>query len=70
VLDCLEKGVPADNTARSYLANLLVQEAVYVSHACGQRIEMDSFESSYADVLGGIPGGFIPRHLQPKKETT
>jgi predicted dehydrogenase len=70
VVDCLEKGVPAENTARSYLSNLLVQEAVYVSHACGQRIEMDSFESSYADVLDGVPGGFKPRHLQPKKETT
>ena len=61
VLDCLGQGLPLPNSARSYLRNLLVQEAVYASHASGQRIEMDSFESSYADVLGGSPGGFTPR---------
>lgn len=69
VLACLDKGVPPNNTARSYLSNLLVQEAVYVSHSRGQRIELDSFESIYADVLGSAPSGFIPRDLQPKKET-
>ncbi len=61
VLDCLRQGLPLPNAARSYLRNLLVQEAVYASHASGQRIEMDSFESSYADVLGFSPGGFSPR---------
>jgi D-apiose dehydrogenase len=70
VLDCLDRGVPAHNTARSYLSNLLVQEAVYVSHTRGQRVEMDSFESTNADVLDSAPGGFTPRHLQPQKETT
>ena len=70
VLACLDKGVAPHNTARAYLRNLRVQEAVYASHAWGRRIEMDSFEFSDADVLGTIPGRFSPRYLQPQKETT
>jgi D-apiose dehydrogenase len=37
------KGLLPENTAREYLRNLLIQEAVYASHASGQRIEIDSF---------------------------
>lgn len=63
VLDCLRQGMHPHNTARSYLRNLLVQEAVYVSHASGKRIALDSFESTHADALGGVASGFSPRHF-------
>ena len=34
---------PLENTAQAYLRNLQVQEAVYASHASGQRIVIDGF---------------------------
>ena len=37
-------GGPLENTAREYLANLRVQEAVYRSAAEGYRIELASFD--------------------------
>jgi predicted dehydrogenase len=40
----LTHGAPVENTAREYLANLVVQEAVYRSHADGRRIELDRFD--------------------------
>jgi predicted dehydrogenase len=39
----LHEGAPLENTAREYLANLRVQEAVYRSHTEGRRIELAGF---------------------------
>jgi D-apiose dehydrogenase len=36
-------GTPLENSARSYLRNLHIQEAIYASHVSGQRIEIDAF---------------------------
>jgi predicted dehydrogenase len=44
----LTSGAPVENTARAYLANLRVQEAVYRSAATGRRIEMASFDPAPA----------------------
>ncbi len=46
VLDCLLHQRTPENTARAYLRNLLIQEAVYASHRGGQRIELAGFEPS------------------------
>ncbi len=46
VLDCLLHQRSPENTARAYLRNLLIQEAVYASHRSGRRIELDGFEPS------------------------
>jgi D-apiose dehydrogenase len=43
VANCLSKGEAPENTARDYLRNLLIQEAVYASHVQGRRIEIASF---------------------------
>jgi predicted dehydrogenase len=40
----LQAGAPVENTARQYLANLRVQEAVYRSHAEGRRIALAGFD--------------------------
>jgi predicted dehydrogenase len=40
----LREGAPAENDARSYLANLRVQEAAYVSHREGRRVALSGFE--------------------------
>jgi len=40
----LREGAPLENTARAYLANLRVQEAVYRSHAEGRRIALADFD--------------------------
>ncbi|MCG6875684.1 MAG: Gfo/Idh/MocA family oxidoreductase [Betaproteobacteria bacterium] len=40
----LHEGTPFENTAREYLVNLRVQEAVYRSHAEGRRIELADFD--------------------------
>jgi predicted dehydrogenase len=40
----LAQGLPVENAARDYLANLKVQEAAYRSHADGGRIVMDEFD--------------------------
>ena len=43
VLDALDQDLPFENTASKYLQNLLVQEAVYASHASGRRVVMSGF---------------------------
>jgi D-apiose dehydrogenase len=43
VVNSLRTNQPIENTARDYLRNLRIQEAVYASNASGQRIEIDSF---------------------------
>ena len=40
----LREGTPLENSGTAYLANMLVQEAVYASHAGGRRIEIAAFE--------------------------
>ncbi len=44
VVDRLRTNQTIENTARDYLRNLLIQEAVYASHASGQRIEIENFQ--------------------------
>jgi D-apiose dehydrogenase len=46
VLDALSNRQPFENTAQDYLRNLLIQEAVYASHASGQRIALGTFSPS------------------------
>lgn len=43
VVDRLRLGLEPENTARSYLRNLFIQEAVYASHVQGRRIELANF---------------------------
>lgn len=43
VLDCLRGQRRCENTARDYLRNILIQEAVYASHATGRRIVISDF---------------------------
>jgi D-apiose dehydrogenase len=43
VIEHLQHGTALENDATSYLRNLMVQEAVYASHATGQRIELSNF---------------------------
>ena len=43
VADCLRAGESPENTAREYLRNLHIQEAVYASHAQACRIDIDQF---------------------------
>jgi predicted dehydrogenase len=45
-------GAPLENTARDYLANLRVQEAVYRSAAEGRRIELRSFDPLQPEAVG------------------
>jgi predicted dehydrogenase len=44
-------GAPLENTAREYLVNLKIQEAVYRSHQEGRRIELAGFDPEDAIVL-------------------
>jgi predicted dehydrogenase len=46
VLQCLNEKREPENTAASYLCNLLIQEAVYASHQSGRRIELFGFQPS------------------------
>jgi hypothetical protein len=48
----LAGGTAPENTARDYLVNLRVQEAVYRSAASGRRIELDGFDPLQPDPLG------------------
>lgn len=48
VLECLAAGREPENTASAYLRNLRVQEAIYASHASGQRIVVDAFDPATA----------------------
>ncbi len=43
VLHSWQDATPTENTAGDYLRNLLIQEAIYASHASGQRIVIDKF---------------------------
>jgi predicted dehydrogenase len=43
VVDCLGAGIKPENTARDYLRNLLIQEAVYASHIEKRCIDIDTF---------------------------
>jgi predicted dehydrogenase len=47
----LVRGAPVENTAREYLANLRIQEAVYRSHADGRRIELHDFDPLQQPVI-------------------
>lgn len=42
-LRALRDRIEPENTARQYLANIIVQEAIYQSHVTGQRIEIGTF---------------------------
>jgi predicted dehydrogenase len=50
-------GAPLENTARDYLANLRIQEAVYRSSADGRRIELDGFDPTANPVTAPREGG-------------
>ena len=43
VLHALANQEAIENTAQAYLQNILIQEAIYVSHATGQRIAISNF---------------------------
>ena len=49
-------GAPLENTAREYLVNLKVQEAVYRSHKEGRRIELAGFDPEERPVLQTFDG--------------
>jgi D-apiose dehydrogenase len=67
VVDGLLRGKPFENTARAYLENLKVQEAVYRSDADGRRIEIARFDPLERPVTAMSPGTM--HHLQTKEET-
>ena len=50
VVHALETNLPIENTARDYLQNLRIQEAIYASNDTGRRIEMKSFEPTLSPV--------------------
>lgn len=50
VLSALAGQGQLENTAHDYLRNLLIQEAVYASHATGRRIVISDFIASTSDV--------------------
>ena len=62
VLDCMARHRTPENSAREYLQNLRVQQAVYASHHRGRRISLSNF-----DPLELVPEPFSPVH---PKETT
>jgi len=49
-------GAPLENTAREYLVNLKIQEAVYRSHKDGKRIELAGFDPAHSPVLQTFDG--------------
>jgi|APFre7841882724_1041349.scaffolds.fasta_scaffold02665_7 predicted dehydrogenase len=51
------EGTPLENTAREYLANLKIQEAVYRSSADGRRIEIDGFDPTANPATAPREGG-------------
>lgn len=53
VLQCLDEKREPENTAASYLRNLLIQEAIYASHRSGRRIELLGFQPS------ALPNPFV-----------
>ncbi len=54
----LKSGAPLENTARAYLANLRVQEAVYRSAATHRRIELRSFDPLLPEAVPASAGAF------------
>lgn len=56
VIEHLLHGAPLENTAREYLVNLKVQEAVYRSHKEGRRIELAGFDPEQRLVLQTFDG--------------
>lgn len=47
---------PCENTAQDYLRNILIQEAIYASHASGQRVELANYVPPEASVPLALPG--------------
>lgn len=45
VLDHLQQGIPLVNSAKDYLTNLRIEEAVYQSADCGSRIDLPATEA-------------------------
>lgn len=68
VLEGLTHQRPCENTAKDYLRNILVQEAVYASHATGRRIVIDGFVPS-PGVQPVFPLPTIDSVSNHKKET-
>lgn len=60
VVSRLRSGLPPENTARDYLRNLRIQEAVYASHAQGRRIEIDHFTPPEIPVTPVFPPSSLP----------
>jgi predicted dehydrogenase len=56
VVEHLLNGAPLENTAREYLVNLKIQEAVYRSHKEGRRIELAGFDPEERPVLQTFGG--------------
>jgi len=56
VVGHLLDGGPLENTAREYLVNLRIQEAVYRSHQEGRRIELAGFDPAECQALQTIGG--------------
>ncbi len=54
VVEHFTHGAPLENTARDYLVNLRVQEAVYRSTAEGRRIELATFDPSRPPLGGAV----------------
>ena len=50
----LRTGAPVENTGRDYLANLKVQEAVYVSHREGRRVALADFSPPLAGAAKSV----------------
>ena len=71
VLECLQTQREPENTASSYLRNLLIQEAIYASHHSGKRIDLIDFEaSSFSAPLTSFKHFSQPvSYYPPKKET-
>jgi predicted dehydrogenase len=67
VVHGLLHGAPWENTARAYLENLKVQEAVYRSNADGCRIELARFDPLQRPVDATFPKAICPEQL--KEET-
>lgn len=69
VLHSLATGCEPENTARAYLRNLLIQEAVYASDRSGQRITLEGFEPPQSFAESRHPPGAGNLVHNPKKET-
>ncbi len=69
VIACLDELREPENTATSYLRNLLIQEAVYASHQSGKRIVLKEFDPLPRPANGQVQ---IFDHFatHPPKETT